>query len=131
MDITESFLQSALESQKRELLSVLHAVMPGNVISYDPTAGLAIIQPALRRKTSSGTVATAPVLSDVPVLLPSSDFPVSPGAPCLLLFSDFCLDGWLETGQPVIPPSPRQHDLSDAIALVGYCSAFPVGPVSD
>ncbi len=126
MEITESFLLNALDSLKKELLSSLHAAMPGNIVSYDPSSGLATIQPALRRKTHAGGIMTAPLLEDVPVFLPSSEYTPSPGDPCLLLFMDFCLDGWLSTGQPVIPPSPRTHDLSDAIALVGFFPAFPV-----
>ena len=118
MEITESFLHEALEALKREIFSSLHVCMPGNIISWDPETGLASVQPALRRKTSSGQVLTAPQLFGVPVFRASSSVVPSPGDPCILLFTDFCLDGWLETGQPVIPPSPRQHDLSDAVALI-------------
>ena len=71
----------------------------------------------------SGQILTAPILPRVPVLLPSPDFVPAPGDPCLLIFCDFCLDGFLDTGQPVLPPSPRSHDLSDAFALVGFCPA--------
>ena len=71
----------------------------------------------------SGQILTAPILPRVPVLLPSSEYTPAPGDPCLLIFCDFCLDGFLDTGQPVLPPSPRSHDLSDAFALVGFCPA--------
>ena len=120
MEITEQFLQSALESLKREIFESLHVAMPGTIVSYDSTACTAAIQPALRRQTQSGTILTAPQLSSVPVFLPSASHTVFPGDPCLLLFMDFCLDGYLTNRQPVLPPSPRQHDLSDAIALVGF-----------
>ena len=120
MEVTESFLHHALESLKQEIFSTLRVAMPGNIVSYDSSTGLATIQPALRRKSCSGRIVTAPQLSGVPVFLPAADHPVSPGDPCLLLFMDFCVDGWLETGQPVLPPSPRQHDLSDAVAIVGF-----------
>ena len=56
----------------------------------------------------------------VPVFLPSADFVPVPGDHCLLIFCDFCIDGWFDTGQPVLPPSPRMHDLSDAFAIVGF-----------
>ena len=125
MDITESFLRSALDSLKLEILSSLHAAMPGILLDYDPSSGLASVQPGLLRKTASGSLLTVPVLSGVPVLLPSPDFVPSAGAPCLLVFSDFCLDGWLSSAQPVLPPSPRQHDLSDAVALVGFMPSVP------
>ena len=124
MEITEIFLQNALEALKQEILSTMHCAMPGNIVSFDSASGLAAVQPALRRKTSSGAILTAPVLRDVPVFLPAADHSVSIGDPCLLLFMDFCLDGWLQAGQPVLPPSPRQHDLSDAIALVGFAPAL-------
>lgn len=127
MELTETFLQETLEAFRRELFSSLRCGMPGNVMAYDAETGLATVQPALRQKTSSGKVLTAPVLSGVPVLLPSQDFEVTAGSPCQLLFMDFCLDGWLETGQPVVPPSPRQHDLSDAVAIVGFFPALNTG----
>ena len=120
MEITEAFLQNALNSLKQEIFSSLRVAMPGNIVDFDAASGTASVQPALRRKTASGEILTAPLLSAVPVLRPSADFAVSPGDPCLLIFADFCIDGWLESGQPVLPPSSRQHDLSDAFALVGY-----------
>ena len=126
MKITEPFLFHFLESMKKEIQSSLHAAMPGNLLSYDPDTGLASVQPALCRKNLSGEILTAPILSDVPVLLPSADYTPTVGDPCILLFMDFCLDGWLKTaqpGQPALPPSPRTHDLSDAVALVGFFPA--------
>ena len=120
MEITESFLLESLDALKREILENLHVAMPGTVLSYDAASGLARIQPGLRRRAADGSILTAPELADVPVFLPAAGFSVSPGDPCILLFMDFCMDGWLETGQPVIPPSPRAHDLSDAVALAGF-----------
>ncbi len=138
MDIQDSFLQSVLDAQKKDIFSSLRVMMPGTIVSYNSFTGLASVQPGLRRKSAANSglsgssaassapsdILTAPILSDVPVLLPSSDFQPASGSPCLLLFADFCLDGWLESKQPVLPPSSRQHDLSDAIALVGYFPAF-------
>ena len=120
MQITESFLQQALESFRREIFASLHVAMPGIILSYDASSATAEVQPALRRRTSSGDLMTAPILSGVPVFLPASDFVPAPGDHCLLIFCDFCIDGWFDTGQPVLPPSPRMHDLSDAFAIVGF-----------
>ena len=122
MELTESFLQEALDSLKRDILSSMHVAIPGNIVSYDASSGTATIQPALRRRTPSGEVLTAPPLLEVPVFRPSADFTISDGDPCILLFMDFSIDGWLESNQPVIPPSARLHDLSDAVALVLYRS---------
>ena len=130
MNIDEVFLQAALDSMKKDLMSSLPVAMPGIIETYDADSGLASVQPALRRRTSdsatAGEILTAPLLEEVPVFLPAADFSVSAGMPCLLIFMDFCLDGWLQAGQPVLPPSPRQHDWSDAVALVGVAPAFPL-----
>ena len=123
MEITETFLQETLQSLKQEILSTLHVAMPGIIQSYDSATRTASVQPALRRQTPFGDILTAPLLQQVPVFLPSPDFAVVPGAHCLLIFADFCIDGWYESAQPVLPPSPRQHDLSDAFALVGFFPA--------
>ena len=41
------------------------------------------------------------------------------------------MDGWYDTAQATLPPSPRKHDLSDAFAFVGFRSrpnALPAVP---
>ena len=96
----------------------------GIIRSYDPDTGLATVQPGLSGKESNGQILTAPILTEVPVFLPSSDFIVFAGSFCLLFFMDGCLDGFLASRQPVLPASPRHHDLSDAIALVGWFPLF-------
>ena len=120
MEVNEAFLQKALAALREEIFSALHAAMPGTVLSYDAENAVASVQPALLRRTASGALLPAPVLSQVPVLLPSPEAVPAPGDPCLLIFADFCVDGWRDTGQAVLPPSPRKHDLSDAFALVWY-----------
>ncbi len=118
MEITADFMESALQALKEEIFASLHVAMPGIVQAYDAERRTATVQPAIRRKNDAGEIITAPVLQDVPIFLSSSDSEVAPGAFCLLIFADFCIDGWFETGQPVIPLSSRSHDLSDAFALV-------------
>ena len=123
MQITEDFLLSALEALKRDILSSLHVALPGTVVSYDPGTRTASVQPALSRRTPSGEVIRAPLLRGVPVYVPDPTREISPGEECLLIFADCCIDGWLDTSQPTLPPSSRSHDLSDAFALVGFCPA--------
>ena len=123
MKLNASFLHESLVAWKRDTAEGLHCAAPGNLISYDPDAGTADLQPARRRALATGELPTAPIRSAVPVLLPSTDYIPQPGDPCILLFMDFCLDGWLESGQPVLPPSPRRHDWADAVAMVGFFPA--------
>ncbi len=118
MEITVDFLESALQALKEEIFASLHVAMPGIVQAYDAERRTAVVQPVLRRKNRDGKIITAPVLHDVPVILSGADPETIAGDACLLIFTDFCIDGWLETGQPVVPMSPRSHDLSDAFALI-------------
>ncbi len=119
MTITPEFLQKALDNLRREIFETLHVSMPGIIRSYNESEGTADVQPALRRELRTGTILTMPLLKNVPVISPSGS-EILPNTPCLLIFTDFCLDGFLQTSQPVIPPSPRAHDLSDAVAITGF-----------
>ena len=118
MEISPEFLESALASLKQEICSSLHVAMPGTLQSYNAQRRTAVIQPVLLRQNAAGDPVTAPLLYDVPVFSCNPSVDPSPGAPCFLIFADFCMDGFLETGQPTLPLSPRTHDLSDAVALV-------------
>jgi len=76
------------------------------------------------------------VMDDVPVVVYgaggwSVTIPIQPGDECLAVFSDSCLDAWLQNGaaigsdglvQSQVPMSPRRHNLSDAIAIFGLRS---------
>ena len=120
MDITETFLEQALEAFRKELFASLHVAMPGRVISYDASTGTATIQPAIRKRDLNGNLVTAPMLTGVPVFLPTAEFTPQAGDQCMVIFADCCIDGWFDTGSAVVPPSKRTHDLADGFALVGF-----------
>lgn len=119
-----------------KLLNV-HTSMPAIVVDYDPNSRTLSAQPAIQRVFSEGEGLSGnvnlPVCVDVPVQFPSGGgyeitFPVKAGDECLLIFSERCLDGWFETGKPTPPKDFRQHDLSDAVAIVGIRSKPNVNP---
>ena len=43
-----------------------------------------------------------------------------------MIFSDYPLDAWL-TGDETAPTPDRRHDLSDAVALVGFKTKTSTG----
>ncbi len=120
MEVTMEFIEQALEKLKREIFANLHVAVPGTVLAYDEDSGRADIQPGLRKETQSGQLMTAPVLRGVPVVGLAEEDRISPGDKCLVVFADFCTDGFLQTGREAVPPSPREHDLSDGFAFVGF-----------
>jgi hypothetical protein len=68
-----------------------------------------------------------PLLKSVPfVVLGGGNsyltFPISVGDNCLLLFNDYEIDRWWDTGENLPSTFDRKHDISDAFALVGVHS---------
>ena len=113
-----------IEALKLDLFSSLHCALPGTVEAWDPETRTVDIRPAVRpRNRRNGSEAKPlPVLKDVPVFLPrglESQCTISQGDGCLVIFSDYPLDVWL-TGDETVPTPDRMHDLSDAVALVGF-----------
>ncbi len=98
----------------QEIFSTLHCALPGNVVSFDAERQTAEIQPAVKLGSM-----TFPVLSDVPVFMPVP-FDIHPGDACLVAFADVNIDGWFETGEPLVPRSARKHSLSDGFAFIGF-----------
>ena len=112
-----------IEALKLDLFSSLRCALPGTVEAWDPETQTADIRPAAPgRHPGSRPPKPLPVLKDVPVFLPrglESQCTVSPGDGCLVIFCDYPLDAWL-TGDDTAPAPDRRHDLSDAVALIGF-----------
>lgn len=120
--------------------SKLRVALPGIIQSFDPVAVTCTVQPAikgtLRNADNDPVSVPLPLLVDVPVIFPRGGgctitFPVAKGDECLVIFSDRCIDFWWQNGGVQEPVDPRQHDLSDAFALVGPQSqAEKIGSIS-
>lgn len=121
-------LSSVLSTERQIMKDQIRVAMPGIIQSFDPATVTATVQPALRsvQQNNDGTTSTQnyPVLVDVPVIFPRGGgctltFPVKPGDECLLIFADRCIDFWWQAGDVQETVDHRQHDLSDAFAIVG------------
>lgn len=68
-----------------------------------------------------------PLLKQVPFVVlgggsSNLTFPISKGDNCLLLFCDYEIDRWWDTGENLPANFERKHDISDAFALIGVHS---------
>ncbi len=112
----------------------LRVSMPGTIQSYDPSSGLATVQPGIKILVRGGDAIDYPILSRVPVIQPgtaaaSIHLPVAPGDLCLLIFLDRSASNWIAgDGSPAEPLGARMHDLSDAVALVGLSTERSMQP---
>jgi len=109
--------------------------MPGIVISFDSTKQEVSVQPVVLREfvetkdntTEEVTVVPLPVLEDVPIVVMQGGtffitHPILPGDECIIMFQQRDMDLWYTTGLQNKANSFRQHDFSDAVALVGLNS---------
>jgi hypothetical protein len=112
-------------------LAEVRVAIPGTIQKFDAATQLAEVRPDLQElrfdESDAELSESLPVVSDVPVQFPGAGgfvitFPVQPGDPCLLVFSDRSLDKWIENGGEVDPVDLRRHHLSDAVALLGVRS---------
>lgn len=100
----------------------LHTSMPAIIESFDASTGRISASPAIRKKDTTGSPVTLPIVNDIPVVYPQSvdsifSFPLQIGDEVLLIFSERSLDSWKEVGGIVDPEDRRKFNLSDAFAL--------------
>lgn len=128
------------QSQIDSTLMNLHTSMPAIIMSYDANTRTITAQIAIQRVFTDGEGLSGPMnlppCVDVPVIFPGGGgyeitFPVKEGDECLLLFSERCIDSWFVSGEPNVPADYRQHDLSDAIAIVGLKSLAKATPTDN
>ena len=107
-----------------------HTMLPGRIEEYDPAEQKASVKPLVQRRTltedGNEIVEELPIIPDVPVHFPSvaefvMTFPVKQGDFCMLIFAERSIDTWLAgDGSDADPDDFRQHDLTDAVAQVGF-----------
>ncbi|EOV7029588.1 Gp138 family membrane-puncturing spike protein [Yersinia enterocolitica] len=113
---TLRILQSSISSQ-------LRVSMPGIIQSFDADSVTCDIQIGIKGE-SGGESTNLSVLTNVPVVFPrgggvTMTFPIKAGDECLLIFGDRCIDFWHQSGDIQETVDEREHDLSDAFAIIG------------
>jgi hypothetical protein len=122
-------LTDLLRLFRRAMELDLRVSAPGQIVVYDPSTQLASVQLgllAVEVDENGAEVPQAPlVLPQVPVLCYGGSLgyvstPIIPGDTGFVLFSDRCIDQWLQSGGPVDPISGRTHNLADAVFIPGF-----------
>lgn len=110
--------------------SMLRVAMPGKVEEYNAEEQKADIQPLLKDgwidDDGADAAESLPIVTDVPVVFPRAGsfyitLPVAKGDHVLLVVCDRSIDKFATgSGEETDPVDLRKHDLSDAVALVGF-----------
>lgn len=114
----QEFVQSVKDAA-RKATEDMHTAVPATITSYDPSSGMAVVQPRAKFKKPNGETMDYPSVSGVPVVFPQSQnvtiaFPVKAGDGCLLVFSETAIDYWLYGKETA---TDLKFDLSSAIAI--------------
>lgn len=130
-------LQTLIKAAFDHEISNIHTALPGHIVKYDGSLQKAEVMPDIQKKYYNGDVQDMPIITDVPVVFPSSSkafvkFPLEPGDGVLLVFSERSLERWLSLGGTVEPGLSRKFDISDCIAIPGLHSfANPIPDSSE
>lgn len=113
-------VEDMVEAERAEIWTSL----PGKVVSYDPENQTVDVQPTYKPK-HNGKAVDMPVLPKVKVIFPRAGgagmtFPVKKGDGVLLSFMARDVSPWNKSGDKAEAGSARMHDLSSAVAILGF-----------
>lgn len=118
-----------LREFKKDIGFNYNAVQIGIIESFNSEKQTATIRIAIKKiieENPDGTkiLKEHPLIMECPVMTlfgggSFMNMPIAEGDNCIVLFCDREIDEWLYGGGVQAPQSPRMHDISDAIAIVG------------
>lgn len=126
----QEFVQR-LQEMAGDAVNGIHTAIPGQIVSFDPASGLAVVSPSMKYKKPDGTTIDYPNITGVPVYFPQGAaqkatiaYSVKTGDGCLLIVSEQSLDYWMYQRET---SSELRFDLTNTIALVGLFAAAGPG----
>lgn len=127
---TRKSMSQALESWFGNFSESFNVLKIGRIegVNFDnQTVDVKILHKRINQVFTTRELKDYPLLKDVPFIIlggggSSLTFPISVGDNCLLLFCDYEIDRWWDTGESLPANFERRHDISDAFALIGVHS---------
>lgn len=110
----------------REIMKGVCTSIPGHVLTFDPATQMAQVQLGIMRVDINGAEFKVPPIIEVPVYFPGGDYcieyQIDPQCEGDILFSQRCIDGWIQSGGIAANPIGRFHSMQDAMFLPGFRS---------
>ena len=125
LDRDYSNMAESIRFAIRQSFKELYTCTPGIVESYDATTRRAVVMGALNIVKTDGTEVERAEVRDVPVVFPSGGgfsmtWPLEPGDPVLLVYSQRGLSEWKKTFDVSAPDVDGFFSEKDAIAIPGF-----------
>lgn len=121
----EEVIRKAIDYRSAQL----RVALPGQVQSFDPSTKTVVVQPMVDQTLEADDdviTEQVPILTGVPVQFPAGggyyvSMPIATGDTGLIVFSDFSMDYWLQTGQREQTPvqDMRAHSPGSAVFIPG------------
>lgn len=123
-DNPQSILTGLLKSFMHEGMKDVGTSIPGHILTFDPFHQTAQLQIGIVRTDSDDKTYTPPPLIECPVVFSGGggfavEHELNPGDPGWIIFSQRCIDGWMQTGGVAQNPVLRFHDVADAMFIPG------------
>lgn len=118
-------LKEVLDLHFDERMKDVYTSIPAHVVAFDPKRQLAQIQLGILRVDRNGMKVPPPVIIDCPVLQYGTDnwtieMQIDIGTEGMAMFSQRCVDGWLNMGGVADNPLTRFHDMQDCFFIPGF-----------
>lgn len=106
-----------------EMMKGVCTSIPGHILTFDPVTQLAQVQVGIVRVDVNDAVFEVGPIIETPVHFPGSDYcieyQIDPGCEGWIMFSQRCIDGWIQSGGIAANPIGRFHDMQDACFIPG------------
>ena len=106
----------------KTIFQSLNCVKVGKVIKFYPEDKTADIQIITKIKDTNNNLKDIAILSKCLVIGNKITLPIEEGEDVVILFNDYDINAYFETGQSQEPYSSRKHSLSDGIVICGLNS---------
>lgn len=110
----------------RELMKGVCTSVPGHILTFNPDTQMAQVQVGIVRVDINDAQFTLKPIIETPVYFPGGDYcveyQIDPGCEGDILFSQRCIDGWIQSGGVASNPIGRFHNMQDAMFLPGFRS---------
>lgn len=114
-EVTQAAIKAALGQ--------LHTAFVATFVSYNPSTGLAEIQPSVHIvNNTTGETKPRAIIPNVPVLFPNGNgvgirWEPQPGDKCFCIVNERSIDRWIDSGSCEDPQTIRRHDMTDALCF--------------
>lgn len=124
---TKRTLTDLVKTTFREEMKKVGTSIPGHIVAFNSTTQLAQVQIGIVRIDVNGQRFEPPPLISCPVHFTGGtdyilEHEINPDDECLIIFSQRCIDDWVNSGGIANNPILRYHEFDDAMIIMGLRS---------